>query len=400
MQLRSLVALLLASIWVAIAQANAADIRLLAAPSTDGLVRQPVLLDGLIDDGDLAKLIKLKGERDVKVMFNSRGGSFAEAIKIASFLNEERIPSEIGSGAACYSACAIAFLGGSDHGPEGSMTISRKLHPNGRLGFHAPYLEVRDESYRKEVVEAAYQLAITNVAELVKLSRTIGIDAKVLPLLLEKGNKEFYEIDRVDRAGMFKVEIASDIKLSRFSARMLFNYCRNGYAWGSNNFEPELLKNFVESSDHPLNRSVSFQNALDGKEPNIAFQVRVLPRSSSDGYERTNVALSIAHTEQEGIPEVQVCAIAIEKRADDQANVYCVGVYSVDPKRGLPHVLRLMEAHARNDESGRPGAMCYLPAGNYAYLPADTPLSEVPNLLDLYLKRMDAERGADAPVNK
>ena len=379
--------------------AGAAEITLLAAPSKE-FERHPLQISGTIEDGDLAKLIRVAGERDIKVLFNSDGGSFAEAIKIARHLREKSIPAEIGAGQNCFSACAIAFMGGADHGPEGMTALSRKMHPQGRLGFHAPFLEMPDEKYQRDVVEVAYELAIKNIADLIELAGGIGIDPKLLPHLLVGGRKSFYEIDRVDRAGVLKVEIDHDAGLRQFSPRMLFNYCRNGYAWWTSQFEPEFIKSFVESSDHPMNKSVSYRDVLAGKEPNVAFQVRVRPKNTRDSYINTDVAIAIGHLLPEGTDEMRYCAITIQTFSDGRSDIYCTGIYGHATKGGLENTLRLMEAHSKNFEDGKPEAMCYPPSGHYTFLPADTPVAEVPKLLDLYKQRMAKGRGADAPVNK
>jgi hypothetical protein len=379
--------------------ACAADISLLSQPKEQG-ERWPVLLNGTIQDGDLAKLIKIAGDRDVKVVFNSDGGSFAEAIKIARHLNDNFIPSEIGAGQRCFSACAIAFLGGADHGIEGTTATRRKLHPQGRLGFHAPFLEMPDEKYQKDVVEVAYELAIRNIADLISLTKELGVDPKLLPLLLQGGRQKFYEVDRVDKAGVLKIEIDHDARLGQFSPRMLFNYCRNGYAWWGSRFEAEFFKQFIESSDHPLNRSVSYRAVLAGKERNVTVRVRERGKDPQSEYINTHVALAIGHVLPEGVDEMHFCAITIQRRPDGRTDIYCTGIYTHETKGGLENTLRLMEAHTKNFEDGKPDALCYPPAGDYAFLPADTPISEVPRLLDLYKQRLTKGRGADAPVNK
>jgi hypothetical protein len=377
---------------------NAAEIKLLAEPA-DQSDHQPILIDGTIADGDLAKLKALIGERSVKLVLNSNGGSFAEAIKIARFLDDRRIPTEIREGQRCYSACAISFLGGSDHGAEGTTAIRRRMHPTARLGFHAPFLEMPNESYEKQYVEAAYELAIRNIADLIRLSRVVGIDAKLLPLLLEKGGKDFFEVDRVDRAGLLKVKIDVDAGLRRFSPRMLFNYCRNGYAWWANSLEAEFFAGFTESSDRPINKSLSYRDVLAGKEPNVSFQVRILPRTSNRPYASTHVALAIGHVLPEGVDETHFCAVVINSFSDS-VEIHCTGIYRHETKNGLANTLRLMAENNENFEKGKPDTLCYPPDGDYALLPADTPITEVPKLLDLYKQRMAKGKGADGPVNK
>ena len=398
-RIRRVICLLALFVCAAAAPAKAAEFTLLAPPK-EASDDRPMLLKGIIEDGDLAKLIALKGEQNILLVLDSPGGSFAEAIKIARYLHENQISTEIGADQKCLSACAIAFLGGGKAGAEGLTFISRSLHPTGRLALHAPYLEMADEKYQKDVVEVAYELAMRNIADLLRLSSSLSVDADLLPVILEKGRREFYDVNSVDRAGQFKVRIAHDTKLAQFSPHMLFNYCRNGLAWWAKRSQVDYFTTIRESSDNPLNNDVSYRDVLAGKEPNIAYRVQQIPAKTPGGYATTRVVLEIGHTEPEGIHTSQICAITIEKFSNDHVDVYCTGVYDLDPKDALAKALRMREDNDKNLENGKPDSLCYPPDGEYTYLPADTPITQVPKLLDLYKQRMASGRGADAPANK
>jgi hypothetical protein len=360
---------------------------------------RPMLLKGVIEDGDLDKLKRVAGDESIKLALDSPGGSFAEAIKIARYLHEKQVATEVGAGQKCLSACAIAFMGGSAPGPEGLTQVARTLHPTGRLGLHAPYLEMADENYQKDVVEVAYELAMRNIADLIRLSSSLAVDSKLLPLVLEKGRKDFYDIGTVDRAGRFKVRIATESRVAKFSPRMLFHYCRNGLAWWADQSYADYFVMMRESSQDALNNDISYRDVLAGKEPNVTFQVRRKPKGAV-GYAQTIVALEIGHTEPEGIHTSQICTIAINTFSADQFEIFCTGVYDLEPKGALAKALSLREANDKSFENGKPDHQCYPPEGDYAFLPADTPIAEVPKVLALYKQRMANGRGADAPVNK
>jgi len=106
-----------------------------------------------------------------RICFNSPGGSFLEGLRIAEILIEYRKGAAVGADMICESACAIAFMGGSmaSAGVEGSDDTDRVLHPNARLGFHAPSLIVPDGQYTEASVSHAYEIAL---ASLQALSRT------------------------------------------------------------------------------------------------------------------------------------------------------------------------------------------------------------------------------------
>ena len=179
---------------------------------------------------------------------------------------------------------------------------------------------------------------------------------------------------------------------------MLFHYCRNGVAWWANQSYSDYYKMMRESSENSLNNDISYRDVLAGKEPNVAFQVPT-PKGTV-GYEQTMVAIEIGHTEPEGIHTSQICTIAINTFAPDEFEIFCTGVYDLEPKGALAKALSLRDANDKSFENGKPDHLCYPPDGDYTFLPADTPITEVPRLLDLYRQRMASGRGADAPVNK
>ena len=149
-----------------------------------------ILVSGLIEKGDAAKLEqailstdkKLAGENfrgtlvgsrplsNQRVCFDSPGGSFIEGLALGQVLLRARKGSALGADMTCESACALAFLGGSQStaGVEGADEPDRVLHPLGKLGFHAPALNIKDGNFSAEEVNKAYRVAIQSIAAIVK----------------------------------------------------------------------------------------------------------------------------------------------------------------------------------------------------------------------------------------
>src|SRR5262249_56185114 len=83
---------------------------------------------------------RLPPNRSVAVILNSPGGNLDEGMTLGRFFHRARISTFVlGYGGGCYSACAIAFLGGRDH--DGRP--SRVKMTGGSLGFHQ-FRRVRD----------------------------------------------------------------------------------------------------------------------------------------------------------------------------------------------------------------------------------------------------------------
>lgn len=71
---------------------------------------------------------------------DSGGGNYVEGLRIAHFLRENSIATWVQAGHGCYSACAMAFMGGSGHSSQVGAYVDRTVEPGGVVGFHAPYL--------------------------------------------------------------------------------------------------------------------------------------------------------------------------------------------------------------------------------------------------------------------
>jgi hypothetical protein len=99
-------------------------------------------LSGEIAEGDAKALETLFKTRSVGtygsvLCFNSPGGSYDEGLKIAELLIHNSVTTAVEANAYCYSACAIAFMAGTEIS-ESYMGPKRRLDLLGTLGFHAP----------------------------------------------------------------------------------------------------------------------------------------------------------------------------------------------------------------------------------------------------------------------
>src|ERR1700730_2204704 len=153
-----------------------------------------VSLTGIIETGDADKLeSKLKildhqlsssgisplpGGR--KLCLDSQGGSFREALKIASKVIDESITTVVPADTLCLSSCAVVFMAGGYLGGENSYFSNRFLHVNGGLTFQISYPE-------KSSDRDSYAAAINDVRDLIKLGKAHGRDATILPLWLISG---------------------------------------------------------------------------------------------------------------------------------------------------------------------------------------------------------------------
>ena len=98
--------------------------------------------EGLIEPGDTARLAAyvetlrtdVDGWRRI-VSLNSSGGSLAEGLLMGQFFREKRISTLVRRGNICHSACALAFLGGTQANTV-DTDVGRYLEVGAKLGFH------------------------------------------------------------------------------------------------------------------------------------------------------------------------------------------------------------------------------------------------------------------------
>lgn len=160
------------------------------------------------------------GQR-LRVCFNSPGGSFLEGIELARILMGENdsdlgfgdqvIGAAVPSNAVCKSACAVAFMGGTETFETGDLAPDRILHPSATLGFHAPELIVPDDNYQREQVEQAYGLALASIARIVKTRNEGRYDfpESLLERMLETSPRDMFYIETLAQAELWGINVHS-----------------------------------------------------------------------------------------------------------------------------------------------------------------------------------------------
>lgn len=146
------------------------------------------LLSGPIQAGDTqrmrAALAKLPAGTAVSVLLESPGGHLGEGLTLGALFHAAKITTVVrGDGAICYSACAIAFLGGRDHRSGQPMRVKMS---EGKLGFHQ--FARRNLDPLKVYTKADYDYQVAEAQEItrdiVRYLKLIGEDLSKLQLML------------------------------------------------------------------------------------------------------------------------------------------------------------------------------------------------------------------------
>ncbi|MCB1383891.1 MAG: hypothetical protein KDJ73_13380 [Notoacmeibacter sp.] len=195
---------------------------------------------GLIEKGDSQLFARLEIPQGnfAQICLDSPGGSFVEAIAIARILSERLMGTRIDAGQRCESACALVFMAGSFNSFESGNYRWRVLDPHGRLGFHAPALQVEGGDYDAASVTRAYDLAMATVARsifdlILRKEFQDGAMMKVSLLghMLNTPAASMFYVQTVDQAARWDIDVGPVALSGRADARTLTQGCENAWRW-------------------------------------------------------------------------------------------------------------------------------------------------------------------------
>jgi hypothetical protein len=229
--------------------------------------------------------------RRIVIALDSQGGAFHEGINLATSFRRLGIATVVRAEDACYSACAIAFLGGVDlpkdpnpvsaGEPLPNQKPSRSLEKGARLGFHAPYLSVPEGDYDAGLVQDAYRAAVLGIARLIAVADQIYIVPAELPKLLAPDRDEMYMADDVDAVGFLGIEYADYSYQIRenygFTQSMILNGCVNRYY----HLQRRSSVDGFAVALSAFNEFVEGSQLMENGEDAIAFGVRSMMQGSA-----------------------------------------------------------------------------------------------------------------------
>jgi hypothetical protein len=121
-------------------------------PNNKSSTLNAILALGDIVEGDADRLRSilraLPTKPNTAIYLGSSGGNLYEGIRLGVLFRQSRVKTVIEGGHDCASACAIAFLGGTDN----SGAPWRSSSTNSRLGFHAFRGNTSDANHIQKIV--------------------------------------------------------------------------------------------------------------------------------------------------------------------------------------------------------------------------------------------------------
>lgn len=175
---------------------------------------------------------------DHAICLDSHGGSVFEGRQIAQLINEIGFTTRVQSKAECYSICGLMFMAGRLLGGEAD-TVSRILHKEGKLGFHAPYFRFEDAEHLTGKQAAEY-VQVTNliVSDFLAFGSKRSIfDIKpmlsmsLLSDMLREPSDKVMMVDTVEKAARWSIELDGVATTRTLSRTDLIRACLNHQAW-------------------------------------------------------------------------------------------------------------------------------------------------------------------------
>lgn len=232
------------------------------------------IFTGIVEGGD-AKLIEdtiRPTAEGVTLCLDSPGGSFVEGIRMFyAIWYKDSIETRVRSGNVCFSACALAFQGGSR--VVGTGLIRSKftsIEPGARLGFHAPTLVLpNDELYSPGTVANAYNEAIWGASQLYLLSRmeqhsARGMSDFLYAHTLATPPDSMYEIDTIGKASLAQIGVRN-VPMPEITWRGIRNVCETALIItdGSLSVRADLkdaFDGFTNTGDDGTGRPITLQD--------------------------------------------------------------------------------------------------------------------------------------------
>jgi hypothetical protein len=175
-----------------------------------------IRMTGLIERGDADALRKALERVKAAATFgpdgtlanvelSSNGGDVFEGVKIGYIFREFAAGTLVRASDICFSACALAFLGGSALPAAGVPSPWRNIEPGGQVGFHNIWLNqsglqnsVRGEASNSAV--AGFGMARAGASLIIRYLTDMGIDGGFAARLLGRPIDQF---DYIATAGSF-----------------------------------------------------------------------------------------------------------------------------------------------------------------------------------------------------
>lgn len=216
-----------------------------ALPGTEAPT--PVLrITGMFERGDSNELrwvlARLKAARTTSpnatlavAELSSQGGDVIEGVKIGYAFREFGVAAIVRKTDICLSACAFAFLGGTDVSATGEVGPSRLIERGGQVGFHNVALNPNglrnsvpdDRSATTEV----FNIALGGSSLIIRYAADMGIEPRFISRMLGRPPDQIEYVDTVKEFLTLHVCLSEPFLPEITRERQAANICNNSMQW-------------------------------------------------------------------------------------------------------------------------------------------------------------------------
>ena len=235
-----------ALLWCAASQAASVSVESKSLPGLvpkTETVRTTIRLTGMIEAGDADKLRRVLEPLRAKnkdaaplatVELSSKGGDFHEGLKLGYLFREFDIATLVKNGDMCLSACALAFLGGTQQSGPPPAQPSRSLQLGGKVGFHNFFLtsaaDLAQGKDAREGVIIGFNIARGGAAALVAYAAAMGIEAAFVARMMGMAPDAWEYLESSQSFVELQVCPMGLDRLSSNPAAIAANICNNAAA--------------------------------------------------------------------------------------------------------------------------------------------------------------------------
>ncbi|WP_037075866.1 hypothetical protein [Rhizobium mesoamericanum] len=159
-----------------------------------------------------------------RVCLDSPGGSFLGGKALEDLFMTDGIQTYVRRGDQCHSACALAFLGGSEWGDM--RHASRTIEPGAVLGFHAPYLALPHGNHDAEELNQTMTLAMSIAGKIVADGPNLKTSLGFMTGFILAPTRDTKVVSTVHDAVMGGIEIATAYKLPKVGDKEARQACK------------------------------------------------------------------------------------------------------------------------------------------------------------------------------
>jgi len=271
-------------------------------------------LVGEIVTGDVLKVAHIDQGYPITTLClaSEEGGNLEEGLSIFELIWLANINTFVLPGDKCKSACALAFMGGSNvQGTDLTRQIERNILPGATLAFHGPKLSLPDGPIvPRAMAQDSFSTAIRTAHRIFELTQIrekgeFTFSDFLFGVILGTPPSEFYEIETIGDAILVDVGIIGLGMSVRAEPQTLMNACKNTYVRNP----PDLIYQNLFSNSLEYYRDFNTEELLSGvsllqTRDEWGDSVSALVGPFSSGTKYLSIYCIVTFSSREDTPEV------------------------------------------------------------------------------------------------